>query len=162
MIVVTDTSVILNLCLIQRAELLPQLFGKIICPPSVRAEFERLAKYDPRFAGLFFPEFIEVKPVGKIQPELGANHRIHPGEIEAISLALESNAQALLIDERAGRQAAAALGLQCIGILGILLQAKSKRLIESVSPLIAQLESQGQFWMAPGLVKRILELAGET
>lgn len=83
MIVVTDTSVILNLCLIGKEKVLPLLFGKVLCPTSVRAEFVSLSERDPRFVGLVFPEFINVTPVEKISPELIGNHKIHQGEIEA-------------------------------------------------------------------------------
>jgi len=38
-IVVTDTSVVLNLCLIGREALLPELFGKVIAPETVAASF---------------------------------------------------------------------------------------------------------------------------
>lgn len=161
MIVVTDTSVVLNLCLIGQEGLLPRLYGEILSPPSVRDEFARLADGDPRFAKLVFPGFIVVRPAETIHPELNSNHSIHKGEIEAISLAIESQAQAILMDERAGRHAASTLGLRCIGILGILIQAKSVGLIEAVSPLISQLETRGRFWIAPGLVRRVLEAAGE-
>ncbi len=162
MIVVADTSVILNLCLVGQEHLLQHLFGEILCPTLVCAEFKRLTESDPRFPGLVFPDFIKVIPAKGIQPELLLNHKIHAGEIEAISLALNANAQALLIDERAGRKAASAQGLRCIGILGILLQAKFLGFIEAISPLISELMARGRFRIAPGLVEKILEAAGEN
>lgn len=161
MIVVTDTSVILNLCVIEKFGILPRLFKEILCPDSVRAEFESLAERDPRFAKRVFPSFINVVSVREIRPELTGNHRLHQGEMDAISLALELNADALLIDERAGRDAAAALGLKSIGILGILLQAKVEGLVESISPVLNQLQSEAGFWLAPILVSQVLEQAGE-
>ena len=42
MIVVADTSVILNLCRIRHERLLPQLFGRIVVPEEVATEFNRL------------------------------------------------------------------------------------------------------------------------
>ena len=161
MIVVTDTSVILNLCVIEKIGVLPCLFKEILCPDSVRAEFESLAGRDPRFAKMVFPGFINVVSVREIRPELTDIHRLHQGEKDAISLALELNADALLIDERAGRDAVAALGLRSIGILGILLQAKVEGLLESISPVLNQLQSEAGFWLAPTLVSQVLKQAGE-
>src|SRR5207302_5109781 len=50
-IVVTDTSVVLNLCLRHREELLAALDREVLAPEEVRAEFQRLAATDPRFRG---------------------------------------------------------------------------------------------------------------
>jgi uncharacterized protein len=57
-IVVTDTSVILNLCLIRQEVLLTTLFERVLAPHQVVAEFQRLATIDQRFKGLVFPSFI--------------------------------------------------------------------------------------------------------
>lgn len=59
MIVVADTSVILNLCRIQHEHLLPPLFGRVLIPHEVATEFVRLAGVDVRFAGLQLPAWIE-------------------------------------------------------------------------------------------------------
>jgi len=42
-IVVTDTSVVLNLAWLREDRLLAELFGSVLAPPIVREEFERLA-----------------------------------------------------------------------------------------------------------------------
>ena len=46
MIVVTDTSVILNLCLLRQENLLVSLFATVLAPTQVVAEFQRLAAAD--------------------------------------------------------------------------------------------------------------------
>ncbi len=60
-IVVTDTSVVLNLAWLGEDRLLTHLFGSVLAPPAVRFEFERLATVDHRFRGLQFPNFIIVE-----------------------------------------------------------------------------------------------------
>ncbi len=161
MIVVTDTSVALNLCHLRQERLLPALFGTVLAPPAVEAEFRKLARDDPRFRGLVFPLFIEIAAPMKIAAPLKGNARLHAGEIEALSLALETNAAAVLMDERAGRAAAAALGLRGIGVLGILIQAKLDGLIPRIGPFLDQLQQQAGFWIAPALRGKVLETAGE-
>jgi hypothetical protein len=52
-----------------------------------------------------------------------------PGEAEALALAVEVHAEAILIDEAAGRAIARERGLLPIGVLGILLRARQRRLI---------------------------------
>lgn len=115
MIVVTDTSVILNLCLLGEEAILPALYRSISAPEIVANEFNRLVLSDPRFRGLVFPDFIERASPSRILPELLSTRRLDAGEIAAISLAVERRADAVLIDEKAGRAAASALGLEAIG-----------------------------------------------
>ena len=161
MIVVTDTSVVLNLCALHQEALLPAIFGSVIAPPSVMREFQRLAAVDPRFAGLAFPAFIQINAVTQIAPALLLNQRLHQGEREALSLAAEINADAVLMDERAGRIAASGLGLQSIGVLGVLIQAKTLGLVPAIKPSLDRLQSQARFWIAPALKQQVLRSVGE-
>ena len=91
MIVVTDTSVVLNLCLLGLQQALSSIFGDVHAPPTVKDEFLRLAAEDPRFANLEFPSFIRIRAVATIHPLL-MTPRLHRGECEALSLAVEMKA----------------------------------------------------------------------
>lgn len=162
MIVVTDTSVILNLCRIRQQQIIPLIFGRVVSPPSVKEEFERLAEKDSRFTNLRFPDFIEIAIPPAIHPALAKNNRLHRGEIEALSLAFAVQADSILIDERAGRNAASELGIICIGILGILIRAKEIGLLNEVSPLLDQLETEARFWISPALKRQVLARLRET
>jgi predicted nucleic acid-binding protein len=110
-IVITDTSVILNLCFLQQEALLPLLYGEILAPPEVRDEFRRLSACDPRFSGLQFPRFVRIQSPGGTPASLLGNRKLDPGELAALSLAVELSADLVLIDERAGRHSADLLGL---------------------------------------------------
>ncbi len=162
MIVVTDTSVILNLCLIGHESLLPRLFGTIVAPFAVVTEFERLASSDPRFGGLLFPAFIEKSAPPSILPSLISMRRLQAGEIAALSLAVHRKADAVLMDELAGRAAATSLGLNPIGLLGVLLEAKARDLIPALKPLLDRLEDEAEFWISASLRNQILNQAGES
>jgi hypothetical protein len=98
-IVITDTSVVLNLCASRQERLLAEIFDHILAPPSVVQEFQRLVSVDPRFADLTFPLFVEVSSASQIAPELLLNQRLHQGEREALSLAAELGADAVLMDD---------------------------------------------------------------
>lgn len=134
MTVVSDTSVVLNLCFLGKEELLHDLFGKVLAPPEVKAEFVRLAGIDPRFKGLAFPTFIVIASATRIHPAWSGDRHLHPGEIAAVSLADELHADAVLLDDRAARRAAAGLGITVIGLAGILLQAKFAGMVTEVAP----------------------------
>ena len=83
------------------------------------------------------------------------------GEIAALSLAVELRADAVLMDELAGRRAAVSLGLRPVGLLGILLDAKERRLIPALAPLLDRLENEAQFWISATLRDSVLSDAGE-
>jgi predicted nucleic acid-binding protein len=55
---------------------------------------------------------------------------VDAGELEAICLAREIKAAAVLMDDRAGRSAAIHCGLAVIGTLGLLEQAAARGLLE--------------------------------
>jgi predicted nucleic acid-binding protein len=162
MIVVADTSVILNLCCVGQAGLLPGLFQQVWVPEEVKAEFERLSRHQPRFQGLLMPGWASIRPASPIPAKLAAMPNLHTGETAALALALESHADAVLMDESAGRRAAHLLGVPVIGVLGVLMQARKTGLLPAIKPVIERLEADAGFWLAPGLVTEALRKCGET
>jgi predicted nucleic acid-binding protein len=86
---------------------------------------------------------------------------LDPGEVAALALALERDIRDVLIDEKAARTAAVALGLRVSGLLGVLIEAKRRGLIESIGPLLHALSNDAKVWIDPSLRQRILRIAGE-
>lgn len=87
--------------------------------------------------------------------------RIDAGESEAIALAVEVGADTLLIDESKGRLEAAGLGLNTVGLLGVLLKAKAVGALPLVKPVMDELITKADFYVAAPLRQRVLSLAGE-
>lgn len=153
MIVVSDTSPITALLTIQKINLLARLYGEVKVPPAVA---EELLAYHAEL-----PEFIQVTPVAysPLLDELAQT--LDRGEAEAIVLAKELHADLLLIDESLGRAAARQEHLPVIGLMGVLLVAKKKKLIDSLGDLIERLESDAGFYLARSVKERVLAEAGE-
>lgn len=161
-LVVSDTSVLLNLCRVSAEGLLPELFQEVWIPPAVAAEFSRLAESRPRFHGLMLPRWVRISPPVRVAAEVRACPDLDAGESEALSLALEWHADAVLIDEAAGRRAAGVLKVPFVGIAGVLLRAQKSGLIPAVRPVLARLREEAGFWLHPEFEAEVLRLAGEA
>jgi len=61
---------------------------------------------------------------------------LDPGEAEAIVLAIERQADLLLVDERRVRRSATAAGLTVTGLLGVVAKAKRAGLIDLAKPVL--------------------------
>jgi predicted nucleic acid-binding protein len=160
-IVIADTSVILNLCCVQQQHLLPALFQQVVVPPEVRHEFDRAAGTYPRFTGLTMPVWIREQLPRAIPETLRRVPHLDPGEIAAIALALEMAADAVLMDETEGRLAARRLGLTTIGVAGILVRAQLAGLLRKIGPVLNELEQKANFWLAPEIRTEVLRSVGE-
>ena len=131
-------------------------------PPAVASEFARLASSVPRFAGLTLPKAIRQQAPTTLPVLLRSAIGLDPGEAAALALAVEIHADVVLLDERRGREAASQLGLRTIGILGLLLQAKSAGFLAAIQPILDDLRREAGFWMAEPLRQQVLRLAGEV
>ena len=161
MIIVSDTSAINNLAAIESLYLLQQLYETIVIPEAVYRELT-----NPNFPVAGATEvqtlqWIQTRSVSDRTIIEALSNELDLGEAEAIALALELKADQVLIDERRGRLVAARLNLGYIGILGILVEAKSQKLIPAVKPLLDALRDRAGFWIAAPLYNSVLQLVKE-
>jgi len=160
-IVVADTSVLINLCRVGQDGLFKSLFHQVVIPPEVATEFARLSSSVPRFAGLILPDGIQTRSPATLSPVVRAAKGLDAGEAAALSLAVEIRADAILVDERRGYEVARQLGLHAIGVLGILLRAKAAGILPQIKPVLDALQRDAGFWISPPLREQALRLAGE-
>ncbi len=126
MIVISDTSPINYLILIDHIALLPALYGTVIVPAAVLSEMKQSGA--PRAVSHWAaspPRWAEVREPSAERSFPG----LDAGESQAIALALELRADFVLMDERKGRRIAAEMGLAVSGTLAILEQAAQADLI---------------------------------
>jgi predicted nucleic acid-binding protein len=151
-VVVADASPLIALQRIEQLGLLQALFEEVYVPPAVAREVA------PR---LTLPPWIRERALQQPIAREVLRASLGTGESEAISLALELHADRLIVDERAGRRVAEALGLRVAGVMGLLVLSKQRGLIPAVRPLLDMLLRTG-FRADPELVEGILRRAGEA
>jgi predicted nucleic acid-binding protein len=153
MIVIADTTPLNYLVLIDRADLLPQLFGRVLIPPAVFNELNQPEASDQVRDWLGNPPaWLQVQSL--LSPPDSSLDHLDAGEREAIALAEEVKADQLLIDEAEARREAARRNLAFMGTLGVLRLAARLDLIDLPSDL-ARLQ-QTTFYIDPELIGSLL------
>jgi predicted nucleic acid-binding protein len=129
MIVVSDTTPLNYLILIEATDVLPALFGRVYAPPSVMEELSHPRGPQPvRAWASSPPAWLAVQEAMQVDETLP--RALHKGEVEAISLARELGADWVLIDERKASREAESRGLRVVGTLGILEEAGARNLLD--------------------------------
>lgn len=158
MIVISDTSVITNLIQLEQLNLLGQLFDQVIIPRKVHEELGKRPEQTELVSQL---DWIEVRGISNSDVYNKLLDILDAGESESIALALELNADLLIIDEKRGRKIAKDYRIPITGLLGIIVEAKEVGYINSVKPLLDQLIYDIGFRVSPKLYLKIMELVGE-
>lgn len=161
--VVSNTSPLLDLAIIDHLFLLPQQFGPVLIPQAVLAELKVNQALPGSNAlrtalneGWLIPQSVSNKALVSL-----LRQELHQGESEAIALAVEVSAERILLDEKEARQSARALGLALTGILGILLKGWHEGTVASMKVVIERLQLEANFWIAPDLLNQLLQESGE-
>lgn len=128
MIVVSDTSPLNYLVLIEAIEMLPKLFKEVYTPLAVLTELSDAgAPHVVREWAQAPPGWLKIAEPSVCLPSTA---RLDPGEARAISLAKEKNIAAILIDERRGSKVAIKEGLSPLPTLAVLELAAERGLVD--------------------------------
>ncbi|WP_069469915.1 hypothetical protein [Candidatus Marithrix sp. Canyon 246] len=122
--VVSNTSPIIFLSKIEALDLLPQCFDQVMIPPAVSNEL----------GDLLPPKYIEhtsISIAGQhfVKGALDMRRSLHIGELEAMVLAQETQANYVILDDKLARRKAQLMDLNVIGTIGVLLLAHQQKLI---------------------------------
>lgn len=145
--IVTDSTCLIGLERISCLDLLPALFEPILIPPEVDKEF-----------GVKLP-WLKIDAPSDTALIAALKMLVDDGEAEAIALASERRWK-IILDDRQARSVARNLGIQIIGTIGVLVQAKESGIIFSLKPILSDLEAKG-FYVGNTLKEEALRLVGE-
>ncbi len=153
MIIVSDTTPFRYLIEIDIVDILATLFGQVIIPEAVAGELQHQNTPQKIKSWMQSPPawlVIRKADITLFTPV----EAIGPGETEAIALALELKADAVLMDENAGKDEATRVGLLVLRTLAVLETAAIRDLID-LPAVIAKLK-QTTFRVAPKLYQDLL------
>ena len=152
--VVSDTSPINYLVLIQEIDILPRMYGKVVIPRTVHEEL--LRPVAPEIVRAWVgaaPEWFEIRTPIQVQDDSLA--MLDPGERDAIRLATELQADQLMVDDREGRKRAAERRIPVIGTLGVLKEGAALGLLD-LRMAVERLKATS-FYVAPEVLKSLLD-----
>jgi predicted nucleic acid-binding protein len=148
-VIISDTSCMILLDKIDAFDVLKQLSNAVVTTPEIETEF-----------GDNLPDWIKIRSVQDISLMEALNQTVDPGEASAIALAIEIPGSFVMIDDLKGRKLAKRLGLNFMGVLGMLLKAKEHNIIQKVTPYINSIQ-QTDFRVTQSLIDYVFEQAGE-
>ena len=158
--VVCNTSPLILLAKIGRLDLLAQLYEEVIIPASVMDEVgAKPGKKVEEIRALLKNQKLQLRNAMKqtleeLPEDLGV------GEQEAIALALETKADLVILDDKQGRRIARERGLSVTGTVGVLVEARDRKVIPSVRQELDRLIEAGM-WIDEVFYHRILQEFGE-
>lgn len=163
-LVISDSSTLIHLAAINRLNLLKELYSEITIPAAVWQEVavegqERPGAIEVR-AG-HDNGWISIVTVADQHLLRLLKRDLHAGEAEVIALAVERNADLVLLDETEARQIAELYEIPKTGAVGILIRAVVEGKIPALQPQLDALRREGGFWIAEELYRRALEAVGE-
>jgi predicted nucleic acid-binding protein len=158
LIIIADSSPLISLAIIDMLELLEYYFDEVYVPYAV---YKEVSVYDKPFSEKL-KQYLKnkVSTVENINMVSVLNERIDLGEAEAITLAFEKKADFIILDDLKARKTAKRNGLNVIGTLGLLLEAKKEGKIKKLKECI-QIFSDNDIRLSEKLIKDILFEAEE-
>ena len=149
--IISDTGPLVVLFKTDLLFLLREIYQDVLVPEAVKKELTRKSE-----GNILFEKnpWIKVKKATDNESIQILSVILDGGEAEAIALALEHGSM-ILIDERKGRNYAKKLNLLVRGTLGLLLEAKKKGIVKSVTECIDKVKRAG-YYLDDELIEAIL------
>lgn len=156
---IANTSPIIVLAHAGSLELLRLVADHVLVPRAVKVEVDRYGPDDPAAQALARLSWLEVVDTGPAEERVRA-YRLDRGEAAVLTWALRHPGTTAIIDDRAGRRCAEALGIPTRGTLGLILTAKQRGIILAARPLVERLRAAG-LYLSDRTVDAALAQVGE-
>ncbi|MBI4688660.1 MAG: DUF3368 domain-containing protein [Nitrospirae bacterium] len=154
--VVVNATPIIALSRIKKLELLHKIYRKVFIAKEVFAETVEFSRGKPDVSSIESSSFLEVTEVKNMVGVEMLLTELDRGESETIVLAKEINADLIIMDEKLGREIAELKGLKITGTIGVLIEAKYRKLIPEVREYLDLLRNKG-VWVSTELYNKVVK-----
>lgn len=156
--VVINASPLITLFRSGQADLLPRLFKRIVVPDAVWQEVV-LDEWEDKAARELSKQSWPVREDAVISPRVAA-WSLGAGETAVLSHALANSPLRAVIDDMDARRCAQALDIPMLGTGGVLVLAKRRGLLTSVTDELERLRQSG-LWLSDDIMRILKTQAGE-
>lgn len=162
MIIVSNTGPIIALSKVGYINLLKEVGKEVRIPPVVHRELLGKIGSESKHIDMALNDFIQVTEIISFDKKVEiATADLDEGEKQAIGLAFTYGKNVLLLlDDYAGRNVAKKLNIPTTGVIGLLIMAKEKGVVENVGKIIEEMRYQG-YWLSDELINIAKKLAKE-
>ena len=163
MIIVSNASPLITLCKLKLFHHLPALYKNLTIPDAVFNEVVQKGAGRPGVREVskgIDSGFVIKKRVNNTLAVSALSKFFGNGESEAIILATEISADAVILDDNKARIVANSMNLPVTGTIGILLDLKDADIIPKLRPFLDKAVNHG-FRISPDLYNKILQKTGE-
>lgn len=160
MVVICDSSALINLAFINQLHLLREMFGGVLIPPGVYHEVVHRGEGrvgSEAVQGASYIHVVQLRSPGHVEAYIDP---LSQTDAEVIVLAQEQDADLLITRDRRLRRRARQEGLIAITTFTLLIDAKEKDLIHEVKPFLDEMREKGVPIRA-GVYQEILRQTGE-
>lgn len=157
---VVNASPLIALAGIGRLDLLTALGADLIIPDGVATEIGQGPPDDPALQWLRGHGRTCLGPAGNVDPRIAA-WDLGLGESHVLTRCLGRDATRAVLDDRAARRCAQALGIPCLGTLAVIALAQKAGIVPAAGPLYAALQKAG-FRVGREVLRAVLDMLDET
>ena len=161
-IIIFDSSPLINLAKISRLDLIKAIYNHIIIPEAVYDEvvingLELARDGANKIKNLVDERVIEVKKVENRNLVKAFNLDLDYSESEVLALAIEIEADLVILDESEARHVANKFEISKTGFIGILIKADRLGMVESSRELLDDIIAKG-FRIDETLYKKVIKI----
>jgi predicted nucleic acid-binding protein len=157
---IVDASPVILLTKIGQAELLSSCSEEVLIPAAVAEEIRQPDEMDPARRWLDTEGNVFVTSIGPVESAVAA-WDLGRGESRVLSYGLRHDEWTAVVDDGAARRCAKGLDISVVGTLGVLVIAKRIGQLETVRPVVEDLERAG-LHVSQDLIDHVLRMVGEA